>query len=103
MREPPRSEHREEPRGEQSQPPEDHQGPESAEGFTREPEVVEKAPSFISKLFPPPPTLIRENLARYKPAETDESFSAEEKTSVEETIFEHPTPSDKELEDESEE
>lgn len=103
MREPPRSEHREEPRGEQSQPPEDHQGPESAEGFTREPEVVEKAPSFISKLFPPPPTLIRENLARYKPAETDESFTVEEKTSVEETIFEHPNPTDKELEDESEE
>jgi hypothetical protein len=104
MREPPRSEHREEPRGEQLQPPEDHQEAEFGEGFSREPEVVEKAPSFISKLFPPPPTLIRENLARYKPAETDESFTIEEKTSVEETIFEHPTtPSDKELEDESEE
>jgi hypothetical protein len=101
--EPPREQRNEEPRGEFSQPPEDHQVPESAEGFTREPEVVEKAPSFISKLFPPPPTLIRENLARYKPAETDESFTAEEKTSIEETIFEHPTPSDKELEDDSEE
>jgi hypothetical protein len=31
------------------------------------PEV--KAPSFISKLFPPPPTLIKETLTRYKPVE----------------------------------
>lgn len=28
-----------------------------------------KAPSFISKLFPPPQTLIKETLSRYKPAE----------------------------------
>ncbi len=44
------------------------EGPSSAE----EP----KAPSFISKLFPPPPTLIKETLGRYKMAESpeDESF-----------------------------
>jgi hypothetical protein len=33
-----------------------------------------KAPSFISKLFPPPQTLIKETLGRYKhPAETTDS------------------------------
>jgi hypothetical protein len=31
-------------------------------------EVVVKPPSFISKLFPPPPTLIKETLGRYKTA-----------------------------------
>ena len=34
-----------------------------------------KAPSFISKLFPPPPTLIKETLGRYKPAEPTEAPS----------------------------
>jgi hypothetical protein len=34
------------------------EGPSSAE--------ESKAPSFISKLFPPPPTLIKETLGRYK-------------------------------------
>lgn len=29
-------------------------------------EIEEAAPSFISKLFPPPPTLIKETLGRYK-------------------------------------
>lgn len=34
-----------------------------------------KAPSFISKLFPPPPTLIKETLSRYKVTESmDEEF-----------------------------
>lgn len=52
-----------------------------------------KAPSFISKLFPPPTTLIKETLSRYKPAEPSEpeaQVSFEEKTSFEESIFEHP-------------
>jgi len=50
----------------------------------------EKAPSVISKLFPPPPTLIKETLSRYKPAEpANESDAYEEKTSFEESIFEH--------------
>lgn len=35
------------------------------EGYAEE----QKTPSFISKLFPPPPTLIKETLSRYKPAE----------------------------------
>jgi hypothetical protein len=31
-----------------------------------------KAPSFISKLFPPPSTLIKDTLSRYKPTESSE-------------------------------
>ena len=66
-----------------------------------------KAPSFISKLFPPPPTLIKETLSRYKPQETpeEEKFDIPEaKPDFEETIFEHPAVDTKtESEDESEE
>lgn len=51
-----------------------------------------KAPSFISKLFPPPPTLIKESLSRYKPSEpSEEDAYSSEKPSFDETIFEHPT------------
>jgi len=41
-----------------------------------------KAPSFISKLFPPPPTLIKETLSRYKPPEEfkEEPISDREET-----------------------
>lgn len=56
-------------------------------------EGEEKAPAIISKLFPPPPTLIKETLSRYKPAEPTEGsdiYVEEEKTSFEESIFEHP-------------
>jgi hypothetical protein len=55
-----------------------------------------QAPSFISKLFPPPPTLIKETLHRYKTAETVEQdiFSTpveeEKKKSRDESIFDHP-------------
>jgi len=42
------------------------------------------APSFISKLFPPPPTLIKETLSRYKTSE--EGFIIEEKPSVPEDL-----------------
>lgn len=61
-----------------------------------------KAPSFISKLFPPPSTLIKETLSRYKPVEpTDEDDlmpssgemdTFDEKISFEETIYEPLTP-----------
>jgi hypothetical protein len=34
------------------------------------------APSFISKLFPPPPTLIKETLSRYKAAEEGTAIEA---------------------------
>jgi hypothetical protein len=96
---------REEIRGEDLQPPEDHQARESSEGqpHNREPEAIEKPPSFISKLFPPPATLIRENLSRYKPAENGEGFTVEEKSQSDEISFEEPNPIDKELDDESEE
>ena len=75
------------PREETHKPPEDHLPSDSER-------APEKAPSFISKLFPPPSTLIKDTLSRYKPVESSEAFPSE-------TIFEHPT--DKELEDESEE
>jgi hypothetical protein len=61
-------------------------------------EPKEKAPSFISKLFPPPTTLIKETLGRYKsvdPAIEDissmnskDSVSLEENDSYEEIIKE---------------
>lgn len=54
-----------------------------------------KAPSFISKLFPPPQTLIKETLSRYKPAE-------EPKPSTDEGMFDHPS-SKEDLEDDNEE
>lgn len=101
-----------EPRGEMRQrrderysPSEDHQPSDERDeapasfGAPEEP----KAPSFISKLFPPPPTLIRENLSRYKTAETSEDISIKEKTTFEETIFEHQNPSDQDAEDDNEE
>lgn len=59
----------------------------------------EKLPTFISKLFPPPPTLIKESLSRYKPAEEQ----VEEKPSFDENVFEHPTMPDANLEDDNEE
>lgn len=46
------------------------EGAELTEGLSSQEEP--KAPSFISKLFPPPSTLIKETLGRYKMAETTE-------------------------------
>jgi len=60
----------------------------------------EKAPSFISKLFPPPTTLIKDSLSRYKQMEP--GVPVEEKPAFEESIFEHPTP-DTEVERDNEE
>ena len=53
----------------------------TAENFPQEGEQPPKAPSFISKLFPPPPTLIKESLSRYKPSEAPESEETFEPTS----------------------
>jgi hypothetical protein len=69
-----------------------HEAPlpeERAEPPVPLPEGVEKsaeevAPSFISKLFPPPPTLIKETLSRYKPSE--EGTIAEEKPTFPEDL-----------------
>lgn len=77
-------------------------GPElrQEEGFATEPSSESQpvqvdmerredvAPSFISKLFPPPPTLIKETLSRYKTSE--EGITVEERASFQEGIFEHP-------------
>lgn len=70
----------------------------SNEGVVEAPK--EKAPSFISKLFPPPSTLIKETIGRYKsidPAPEDlppkESASFEENASYDdESIPDLPTP-----------
>lgn len=64
-------------------------------------EEVQKAPSFISKLFPPPPTLIKETLSRYKSVE--ESTTYEGAPPVEETMFEHPDAAGPQVEDDNEE
>lgn len=70
-----------------------------------------KAPlPFISKLFPPPPTLIKETLSRYKSADPcgedvfpvvhEETTSFEEKVSREDLGMESSFPSDRNSEDE---
>ncbi|PIS02581.1 MAG: hypothetical protein COT85_04675 [Chlamydiae bacterium CG10_big_fil_rev_8_21_14_0_10_42_34] len=80
------------------------EGHQPEQGQSPQAEAVEKAPSFISKLFPPPTTLIRESLSRYKPTEVEgESLPDTEKQIIEEIISEQPIPIDKELENESEE
>jgi hypothetical protein len=80
------------------------------EGLPQEAQTNEeaKAPSVISKLFPPPPTLIKETLSRYKSAEfaADEGFVEETTTSFEESIFEHeklPAPQERSEEEHQEE
>jgi hypothetical protein len=76
----------------ESTPPEDHLPPETQDRAA-EPSAdgAERNPSFISKLFPPPPTLIRDSLSRYKPQEEEKG------------IAEELPPLDKELEDDNEE
>lgn len=68
-----------------------HEAPASSEEKPSAPitEGVEKnaeepAPSFISKLFPPPPTLIKETLSRYKT--TEEGPIVEEKPALPEDL-----------------
>lgn len=68
-------------RGRRREPQNEQQKQEhSAEEGPNEPELaaqtvdkesVEVAPSFISKLFPPPPVLIKETLSRYKIVEEE--------------------------------
>lgn len=62
-----------------------------------------KAPSFISKLFPPPPTLIKDSLSRYKTAEAEESeISLPKEEKYEEDFFEEKPPFDNESKEEEE-
>ncbi len=56
-------------------------------------EEAPKAPSFISKLFPPPQTLIRETISKYKPVEGAESTEGAPST---DEIFEHNEEDDNE-------
>ena len=76
-------------------------GTEEEKSLSLESVEEQKTPSFISKLFPPPPTLIKETLSRYKPVEPpvvkEEDLIVEEK--LEEELFEIPEsmePSDEE-------
>lgn len=67
------------------------------------PEEVKAPPVFMSKLFPPPPTLIKETLSRYKPAEPsggEEGFfpRPDEKSLLEDDLFDHPDTEDKSAE-----
>jgi hypothetical protein len=53
-----------------------------------------KAPSFISKLFPPPSTLIKETIGRYKTTESieEEVFPSTEEKPIDESLFDKHTP-----------
>jgi len=69
----------------------------------------QQAPSFISKLFPPPPTLIKETLSRSKKAETmDQDLFVpppqEEKAPnhYDESVFDHPISQDETSDNEEE-
>jgi len=55
----------------------------------------QKAPSFISKLFPPPPTLIKDSLSRYKTAEVEEEPISQKEEKLDDILLEPPL-SDKE-------
>jgi hypothetical protein len=74
-------EQRPEPISEHEQPTAPTTTTEGAEKNAEEPAA---APSFISKLFPPPPTLIKETLSRYKTS--DEGIIIEEKPSFPEDL-----------------
>jgi len=55
-----------------------------------------KGPSFISKLFPPPPTLIKDSLSRYKTAEpVEEETVSQKEDKLEDLFFEPPLPPEK--------
>jgi hypothetical protein len=67
------------------------EGPELNEEPTASAPEEQKAPSFISKLFPPPSTLIKETLSRYKMAEPVEGTqSSSGEPNQKESLFEHP-------------
>ena len=82
------------------------EGPEMIEeqeaAFAADSDAPKPAPSFISKLFPPPPTLIKETLSRYKTTESieEEVFPGApedlQKEPLDESLFEHPLPTDEE-------
>ncbi len=67
-------------------------------GLAPESEEPKAAPSFISKLFPPPATLIKETLGRYKTTESieQESFPAQEKQKEDKASSDHSVSSNEE-------
>lgn len=81
-----------EERGEEAQGPTEPMQVEPEEGGE---EIEEAAPSFISKLFPPPPTLIKETLSRYKTSPEGIIVDNDQ----EKGVYEHPI-SDTESSDE---
>jgi hypothetical protein len=86
-------------------------GPSETQGAPFEPAAhiearsdEHKAPSFISKLFPPPPTLIKDSLSRYKTAEPLEGEAEGQKEEkLEDLFFEPPLSPDKSDSNEEEE
>ena len=84
--------HSQHPRSPEEAGPSTAEGSEMiAEGAPLSEEV--KAPSFISKLFPPPPTLIKETLGRYKhPSEAVETENNHAPTERPTDEFSDPQP-----------
>ena len=78
--------------------PESQQNLPPAEGVEKSAEEL-PAPSFISKLFPPPTTLIKETLSRYKTSE-EGMFIEEKPTFPEEEVDEPPVSTSKPKPDE---
>ena len=83
-------------RPDQNQPMESRPAPSPDEAPSPSSENLEeapKAPSFISKLFPPPTTLIKETLSRYKFTESEENSSLLEEK-LEEPSLDNPASFD---------
>lgn len=87
--------HQQEPRAPQSA----DEAPEGASAGQVEGEEPPKAPSFISKLFPPPTMLIKETLSRYKLTETENVSSQilEESALDDPNVFEIPVDPEEEI------
>ncbi len=77
-------------------------GPSEPQGAPNEPPAhiearpeEHKSPSFISKLFPPPPTLIKDSLSRYKTAEPIEEEGLQKEEKLDDLFFEPPLSPEK--------
>lgn len=90
------SDPRDNPPGDYNNEPQSQQEEPRADAPYQSDEPV-KSPSFMSKLFPPPPTLIKETLSRYKTVEETESFpeAPKEKPEFQDTIFDLPVNDEK--------
>ncbi len=91
--------HRPHPPADAGAAPTPEEGPELNEETPASPPEELKAPSFISKLFPPPSTLIKETLGRYKTTESveEEAFTESNDEEAEESDdFDQMKPTDDE-------